>query len=167
MGLAGGQKKLERRLKRNYYYFSREWPYKNVTPRLMAEHYLEDDVTHDARDYKFFCFSGKAKAMFIASDRLSDEETKFDFYDMDGLHLPFTNGHPNASPFPALPVHFKEMQYLAEKLSAGIPHVRVDFYEVNGKVYFGELTFSHWMGMVPFDPPEWDRIFGDWIEIGE
>ena len=86
---------------------------------------------------------------------------------MDFKHLPFTNGHPNAEVAPAKPETFAEMKELAEKLSKGIPHVRVDFYEVNGKAYFGELTFSHWSGFIPFDPPEWDKIFGAWIELPE
>ena len=66
---------------------------------------------------------------------------------------------------PAKPVCFEEMKSLASVLSKGIPQLRVDFYEVNGKVYFGELTFSHWDAMIPFEPEKWDRIFGDWIEL--
>jgi hypothetical protein len=84
---------------------------------------------------------------------------------MDFNHLDFTNGHPNADVYPDPPEKLKLMQELAEKLSVGFPHVRVDFYEVNGKVYFGELTFFHWSGIVPFDPEEWDYKFGSMIEL--
>ena len=153
-------------LGRNHYSVNREWPYKNVRPRIIAEQYMEDEKTAELRDYKFFSFDGETKAMFIASDRASEtEETKFDFFDMDYNHLPFTNGHPNAKVLPEKPEKFDEMHALADKLSVGIPHARIDFYEVNGRVYFGEITFFHWSGMKPFDPPEWDRIFGDWIEL--
>ena len=125
-----------------------------------------EEVEADLKDYKFFCFNGEPKALFIASDRQKkDVETKFDFFDMDFKHLPIKNGHPNAEVPPAKPETFEEMKALAAKLSEGIPHVRVDFYEINGKTYFGEMTFSHWGGMTPFEPEKWDKVFGDWITI--
>ena len=84
---------------------------------------------------------------------------------MEFRHLPFTNGHPNADVMPSKPESFDEMRILAEKLSRDLPHVRVDFYEVNGRAYFGEITFSHWSGFTPFDPEKWDAKFGEWITI--
>ena len=160
------REKIEKSLKLNFYWTAREWPYKNVKPRIIAEEYMEDKITSELRDYKFFCFNGEAKALFVASERQNeDEETKFDFFDMDYNHLQIVNGHPNAKVPPQKPQNFEKMKELAGKLSKGIPHLRVDFYEVNGKIYFGELTFSHWSGMVPFEPAEWDKIFGDWIEL--
>ena len=83
---------------------------------------------------------------------------------MDFNHLPVTNGHPNAKAQPSKPEKFDEMVSVAEMLSSGIPHVRVDLYQADGKVYFGELTFFHWSGMVPFSPDSWDRTFGDFFE---
>lgn len=158
--------KFSRWLKTNYFYQNREWPYKNVKPRIIAEQYMEDESGYELKDYKWFCFNGEPKALFIAADRgMENEETKFDFYDMDFNHLPFTNGHPNASKLPRKPKGFDKMKELAAKLSVGEPHVRVDFYDINGCVYFGELTFYHWSGMVPFEPKEWDYIFGSWIKI--
>ena len=166
LDLKSAEKKLKKFLKRKYFYIWREWPYKNVKPRIIAEKYMEDEKTAELRDYKFFCFNGEAKLLFIATDRqTAGEETKFDFFDMEFNHLPFTNGHPNAEQPPEKPLCFAEMRELAEKLSAGIPHLRVDFYEVNGKVYFGELTFSHWSGMTPFEPEEWDGKLGSWIDL--
>ena len=162
------KEKIERSLKKNYYWSGREWPYKDVKPRIIAEQYMEDTKTEELRDYKFFCFDGIAKALFVATDRQKEgEEVKFDFYDMDFKHLDFKQGHPNAAVSPAKPETFEEMRQLAEKLSQGIPHMRVDFYEVNGKAYFGELTFSHFSGMVPFNPEEWDETFGSWIKLPE
>lgn len=157
--------KIKGCLKHNFFWGEREWPYKNVKPRIIAEVYMEDSSTHELRDYKFFCFNGAVKALFIATERSSKEETKFDFFDAEGNHLPFTNGHPNADTPPALPIHMEEMKALAAKLSQGIPQVRVDFYEVEGKVYFGEMTFFHWSGMVPFVPECWDETFGSWIQL--
>ena len=163
---SAAKQKLEQCLRRNYYWNLREWPYKNVKPQIIAETYMEDPTTQDLRDYKFFCFDGEVKALFIASDRQTEgEETKFDFFDMEYNHLPFQNGHPNAYTLPQKPVCFEEMKQLAATLSKGIPHVRVDFYEVNGKIYFGELTLFHWSGLVPFQPEEWDYTFGSWLTL--
>jgi hypothetical protein len=158
--------KLTRNLARNYYYHGREWVYKNVPPQIIAEKYMVDDSGNDLRDYKFFCFDGRVKAMFIATDRARDDvETKFDFFDMEFNHLPFTNGHPNATIIPKCPASFQKMKELSAKLSKGMPHVRVDLYDINGKVYFGEFTFFHFSGFVPFNPEEWDYTFGDWIKL--
>ena len=156
---------LKRGQKRNYYSKNREWPYKNVPRRIIAEQYMADK-DGELKDYKFFCFNGKPEYMFIASDRFNKgEETKFDFYDMEFNHLPFTNGHPNAFKRIEKPKGFEEMKKLAAMLSANIPHVRVDFYDIDGKIYFGEMTFFHWSGIVPFEPFEWDRKFGDLIKL--
>ncbi len=162
------RKKIQKSLKKNFYWSQREWPYKNVKPRIIAEKYMEDSRSHDLRDYKFFCFDGVVKALFIATDRQdSGSETKFDFFDSEFKHLPLTNGHPNADVTPSKPETFEKMKELAEKLSRKIPQLRVDFYEVDGKVYFGELTFSHWSGLMPFSPEKWDKKFGEWINLPE
>lgn len=160
------KKELTKGLKQDYYLTNREWPYKNVPQRIIAEQYMEDIQTKELRDYKFFCFNGIPKMLFIASDRQNpNEETKFDFYDINFNHLPFTNGHPNSKKIIEQPKNFELMKELAIKLSQNIPHVRVDFYEINGKVYFGELTFSHWSGFTPFNPSEWDKKIGDWLVL--
>lgn len=160
------KQELAKGLKQDYYLTNREWPYKNVPRKIIAEKFMVDEQTHELRDYKFFCFNGTPKMLFIATDRQNPtEETKFDFYDMDFNHLPFTNGHPNSHKPIAKPETFDEMVKLAAILSKNIPHVRVDFYEINGKVYFGELTFSHWSGFVKFEPHEWDKKIGDWLVL--
>lgn len=158
-------KKLSKGLRKNFYYINREWPYKNVRPRIIAEQFMTDG-DGELKDYKIFTFGGEPKFMFIASDRFSEEEeTKFDFFDMNFEHLPFINGHPNAKHVISKPRGFDEMKNLASKLSKGIPQVRVDFYDINGHIYFGEMTFFHWSGIVPFDPQEWDYKFGDYIKL--
>ena len=166
LDMTAANKKINESLRRNYYLHTREWPYKNVKPRILAEQYLEDEKTKELRDYKFFCFDGEPKVLFVATDRQSkQEETKFDFFDMEYNHLDIRNGHPNADVPPEKPRAFEGMRALAAQLSKDIPQVRVDFYEVNGQVYFGELTFFHWSGKVPFEPTKWDGVFGEWIRL--
>lgn len=162
------RKKINHCLKRNYFLNTREWSYKDVQPRIIAEQYMVDESGYELKDYKFFCFDGTPKAMFIATDRGSvGEETKFDFFDMDFKHLPFTNGHPNGAKQPACPESFAKMKDLASMLSKGMPQVRIDFYDINGHIYFGEITLSHWSGLKQFDPEEWDYTFGSWIQLPE
>lgn len=144
-----------------------EWPYKNVKPRIIAEQYMEDKETGELRDYKFFCFNGVVKALFIATDRgVVGDQPKFDFYDADFNHLPFKQGHPHQkNKIIHKPDNFELMKELAAKLSKGEPHERIDLYEINGKVYFGEITFFHFGGIEPFDPEEWDYTFGSWLSL--
>lgn len=156
---------LEEALKKDYSKYNHEYPYQFVKRRILVEQYMEDE-TGELRDFKFFCFDGKPYCLFVATDRGSKtEETKFDFYDMDWNLLPFTNGHPNSGKKMSVPQNFEKMKELASKLSKGIPHVRVDFYNINGKIYFGELTFFHWSGYVPFEPIEWDYKLGSMIKL--
>ena len=162
----GVGRKIKSALKQNYYWAKREWPYKDVKPCVLAEEYMEDSLSHDLRDYKFFCFNGVVRAMFIATDRqVKGEELKIDFFDADFNHLNFTNGEPNANTMPEKPKSFDTMKKIAAVLSKGIPLLRVDFYEVDGRPYVGELTFFHANGMDPFDPEEWDYKFGEWITL--
>ena len=162
------RRNLRKGLKEDYYIDSRDYCYKDIPRKIIAESYMEDAETKELRDYKFFCFDGEPKALFIASGRLQGEDSvTFDFFDMDYNHLPFTNGHPNAKVQPKKPKCFEEMKQLAAQLSKGMPHVRVDFYEVNGHVYFGEFTFSHWSGFMPFKPEVWDYTFGSWLKLPE
>lgn len=158
------KRKLKRCLKRNYYYLGREWPYKDVPPRILAEPYMADRKG-EMKDYKFFCFSGIPRMLYIASDRQTD--VKFDFFDMDFNHLPFINGHINSEKKLEPPEQFEKMKELAGKLSEGFPELRVDFYEVDGRLYFGELTLFHLSGFVPFEPEQWDRILGSWMTLPE
>ncbi len=165
LDLIKAKAKIESSLHTDYYLSGREWPYKNVPRRIIAEKYMEDSKTGELRDYKFFCFNGVVKWLFIATDRQNREEPYFDFFDMDFNHLPMQHGHPNAPVLPEKPEKFELMKELATKLSQGIPHVRVDFYEVDGAVFFGELTFFHHGGWTPFMPEKWDYIFGEEIDL--
>lgn len=145
---------------------NKEYPYHNITPRIIAEEYKEDESGYELKDYKIFCFNGEPKLLFVATDRQMDsEETKFDFYDLQWNHLPFKNGHPNSKRLLEKPKNFEQMLDIARKLSAGIPHVRIDLYNCNGNIYFGEMTFFHNSGMVPFEPLEWDFKLGGLLKL--
>ena len=160
---------LKENLKTDLYVISREWPYKDVPKRIIAEQYIEPESgANDLVDYKFFCFDGEVKGLFVATERQNPhEEVKFDFFDADYCHLPFRQGHDQAKVTPMKPKNFELMKQLAEKLSKGIPHVRVDFYDLGDRVFFGEFTFSHFSGLVPFEPEGWDYYYGNMLRLPE
>ncbi len=159
--------KLKRYLKRNFYITSREWPYKNVKPRIIAEPYMMDASGSELKDYKFMCFNGKVKCLFTCTDRYAQDGLKVTFFDTDWNRLPFERHYPSDPQFIEKPHSFKQMIDLSEKLSKNIPFVRVDFYEIDNKPYFGEMTFYPGSGMEEFTPRKWDDILGDWIELPE
>ena len=166
LDINAAREKINKALRRDYYLYSREWPYKDVKPRIIAENYMEDEKSEELRDYKFFCFDGEVKVFYITSGRKTGDR-RTDFFDLKMNHLDIQDDDKNADIPPEIPKGVDEMIRLAAKLSKGIPHVRVDFYEINGKVYFGELTFFYLSGFVPFVPSQWDEIFGSWITLPE
>ena len=165
LDIPAARRRLRHFWKRHYYDNNREWPYKDVPHRIIAEAYMEDSRCGELRDYKFFTFGGEPKVLYIAQGRGRGEPTVADFFDMDFNHLDFTIDHDMAPVPPEKPECFEEMKRLAAILSEGTPQLRVDFYEVDGKVYFGEMTFFHCSGLHPFHPESWDRTFGDWVKL--
>lgn len=157
--------KLMYSLKNNFYKCGREWPYKNVKPRIIAEEYLKDNKQDELIDYKLMCFNGKVKVSFVCNNRFSKDGLNVTFYDNDWNRMPFERHYPASKTEINKPASFNEMIRLAEKLSENIPFVRVDFYEVNGKIYFGELTFFPGSGMEEFTPEIWDYKLGDWLDL--
>ena len=156
---------LEKRLRRKYYLIEREWPYKNVQPRIIVEK-LIGQSGEDLCDYKFFCFDGQPKLMFIVSNRWGEGGHKADFFDMEGVPVKvYQPGYENSFAPPQLPPCFEQMKELSSILSAEVPHLRVDFYYTNNQIYVGELTFSDSGGYVPFIPDEYNKILGDWIKL--
>lgn len=159
--------KMNKSLKINYFYAGREWVYKNIQPRIIIEKYMEDKNDKELRDYKFYCFDGYVKAILVATNRQSDtEELCFDYFDNKYNHLNLTNHwHPNAKVLPHKPQNFDKMLEIASKLSKNIPHVRVDLYEVNNSIYFGELTFYDMGGYLKIHPDDWDLEWGQLIKL--
>ncbi len=156
------RKNLIKGLQQDYYLTGREWPYKNVPRKIIAEKYMEDE-TGQLRDYKFYCFNGEPKIIMINSDR-EIGKTKADYFDMDFNWIDLKWGYEHALIKPSKPINFKKMKELAVVLSKNIPELRVDFYEVNNKIYFGELTFFDGSGFDKIEPKEWDKKIGDWID---
>ncbi|WP_106460393.1 ATP-grasp fold amidoligase family protein [Anaerococcus sp. Marseille-P3915] len=159
------KRNLRKGLKQDYYLLGREWPYKDVPRKIIAEKYMTDETGTNLKDYKFYCFDGKAKVVGIYQDRNTNKETTGDFFDMDFNWLGFTFNMPNAKIIPSKPDHFEKMKEIAEILSEGIPHVRVDLYLSNDKIYFGELTFFDGSGFDKIEPFEWDVKLGSWINL--
>lgn len=165
LNIAAARKKLRHFLKREYYRYNREWPYLHVKHRIIAEQYMEDQHHGELRDYKFFTFGGEPKVLFIVQGRGEGQRIYADCFDMAFNHLPFSINHPMAPVPPERPACFEEMKRLAALLSEGTPQLRVDFYEADGRVYFGEMTFFHCSGLAGFHPAKWDQIFGDWVTL--
>ena len=156
--------KLQKSMNHNYFYDGREWPYKNVQPKVFAEAYMEDEYG-ELRDYKFFCFNGEPKFCQLISGR--GKKMCIDFFDHDWKHQPFhePSWYPFADIEPSRPKNFEQMWVFARKLAEGKPFSRIDFYDVSGHIYFGEITFFPTGGMGGFDPIEWDYTFGSWIKL--
>lgn len=153
----------ESRLKQNPYLLGREYPYRDVPPRIYAEQYMVPAGDSDINDYKFFCFDGKPEILFVATERSTD--CKFDFFDMDFNHLDIDNIHPQSGKPIEKPKTFEQMKQLAAKLSQGMKFVRIDLYEIDGKLWFSEFTIYHAGGFWPMSPVEWEYKLGDLIRI--
>lgn len=164
MDLSVVRKKIEKSMKTNYYYHGREWPYRNVRPRILAESYLEDMDNGELRDYKWYCFHGVPKLMAIFCGRAIGATTA-DYFDCSYQPIDMTWGYPKAETAPEKPKNFEKMMQLAGRLSKDVPFLRVDFYEVNGKVYMGELTFFDGSGFDLIEPQKWDEKMGTWITL--
>ncbi len=149
-------------LKTNFYDRYYEWAYKSIKPRLILEQMLLDTSGDIPYDYKFFCFHGHPKFVQVEIDRFSDHTRNF--FDLNWTPMPVTKGLPRSRKSIDPPQKLSEMITLAEKLSTGIPFVRVDFYALP-EVYFGEMTLYPAAGYKKFDPPEWDTIIGSWLHI--
>ena len=156
---------LEKSLQSDIYMKYREWPYKDVPKRIIAEKYMVDESGTELKDYKFFCFNGEPKYMLLVSGRQAGKK-RFDYFDLNWNHLPVHDvGCPGAERLPAKPDNFEEMIFIAKKLSKGMTHVRVDLYNINCKIFFGELTFFDGSGLCVYDPREWDFKFGQFLKL--
>lgn len=161
------KKRLYKNWNRDYYLYSREWPYKGLKKRIIAEPLLKDPDCPYLRDFKFYCFNGEPKIFYITSDKGGTLPTRQDFFDIEGNHLEIQDKHYTSNPIttPALPKQMDLMVDLSRKLSKDTYHLRVDFYEIEGKVYCGELTFYEAGGYCEFVPEKYNKILGDWIKL--
>ena len=159
------KKRINKSLKLNYYYAGREWPYKNVKPRIIIEKYMVDESGYELKDYKFFCFNGKVKLFKIDFNRATRHRANY--FDKSGKLLMFGEQvcPPDYNKTLSMPHNLTKMIKLAEKLSNSLPFLRVDFYEIGKQVLFGELTFYPNSGNGKFVPEKWDRILGNYINL--
>ena len=143
----------------------RQWTYKGIERCIFVEQFIEDDKFDCLADYKFYCFNGEAKAIYVTINRFT--KMSVSMYDMDWNLMPFEHIHPNRGDKVPKPKNLQLMKELAEKVAKFVdnPYVRVDFYETNGRVYFGEITFYPESGMCYFKPEEWDYTMGSWMDI--
>lgn len=156
---------LKERLKNNGYWYGREWPYKNVKPCIIAKKYMEDSISKDIKDYKFFCFNGSMEFFDIDIDRFI--EHRANYYDRNGNFLPFGKTYcpPDYTKKIEMPKNLDKMIELAETISHNTVLSRIDFYEIDGQVYFGEITFYPGSGFSPFTDEKWDYKLGDMIDL--
>lgn len=156
---------LKKSLQYDYYLLGREWPYKNVERKILAEKYMTDG-DNDLDDYKIHNFNGIPKVILVCRDRFKESPMIDDFYSDRWELLDVKRpGHPNSPEPMDPPAELQEMLRLSKILSKDIPFLRVDFYTSNHKVYFGELTFFPASGVCKFEPEKWDHEFGDWIKL--
>lgn len=181
LNLEEAREKLDTALKRDFYRAGREWSYKNVPRRIIAEEYLiprrggvqtncrgeliADTDDGELLDYKMMCFDGRVRCSFVCSERFSKDGLKVTFFDRNWNRMPFERHYPSSDIPIEKPIKYAEMIALAEELSKGIPFVRVDFYVVGERIYFGELTLYPGCGFEEFKPEKWDMILGKWIHI--
>ena len=160
---------LEKHLKKNYYWIRREWPYKNVKPRILAEKYMDSLGKTESVEYKITCMWGEAKVVTVCTGIAHDtfDKRHNDNFDKELRRLPWYAYYTNTDREVNFPNQIRDIINYAEKLSTGIPQVRVDFYIHNDEVFFGEMTFYTWGGFIHFTPPEWDQIMGEWLRLPE
>ncbi len=160
------KKKLDTCLKRDYYLSGREWPYKNIDRKILAEPYIEPDKgKNELIDYKFMVFNGKVKCSFTCTDRFSSTGLKVTFFDREWNVLPFDRKYPRSKEKINKPQNYDWMLEMAERIAHEWRFARVDFFETNGKTYLGEVTFYPGSGMERFYPEEWDYKLGSWLEL--
>ena len=156
------KRKINKALKRNFYYIAREWPYKNVKPRIICEKFISDKDT-TPNDYKVLCFNGKAKLVEVHIDRFGNYKRYF--YDEKWNKTKISQDNTISDYIYEKPILFENMIQLSEKLAANMYHVRVDWFIVSNKLYLGEMTLYHGAGFDPFDKEEDDYLLGSWIKL--
>ena len=151
-------------MRSNFYWRGREWPYKNVEPKIVCEKYMVDESGNQLKDYKIFCFNGEPRLVQVDYDRFTNHRRNL--YDLEWNYLHASIGYPS-DPQVVIPKPqcLDGMLSVARRLSEGFTHVRVDLYNINGQVYFGELTLYHGSGFETFLPNELGHELGRWIDL--
>ena len=159
------QKKINKNLKEKFFWQSREWPYKNVKPRIIAEEFLENKSKEEIVDYKYYCFDGKPKVLDVCSNR--SKKLNESYFDCDWNKIDVTEGGSERDDNLKKPENLELMNEIAAKLSTGIPTARIDLYNIDGKIYFSEITLYSAGGFEKFTPEEFDLKLGKYIDISK
>lgn len=157
---------INKSLKRDFYLIAREWPYKDVPRRIIAEEYIDELGSDDLLDYKIYCFHGEPKITVVCSERFSETGTRMDYYDenWEFMNISVPHYEPSNKDFKK-PPHYEEMIALSKQLSKEFPFLRVDFYDVNNRLYIGELTLYPGAGFIKIEPIEYDYKMGEWLHL--
>lgn len=164
LDIANSKKQLAQWMKKNWYWYGREWPYKNLKPQIVCEEFISED-NKIPNDYKIMCFNGKAKLIELHIDRFGDHTQ--DFYDINWDKTGISQGNTRSNKTIEKPSCLKEMLDYSEVLAKDTYHVRIDWYEVSGKLYFGEITLFDASGFDPFDNTEDNLMLGSWINLDQ
>lgn len=157
---------MRKSLRRNFYAVTREWPYKHVKPRIIAEQLLEVSSDENLADYKVHNFNGVPKVILVCRNRFAETGLTEDIFDTGWTHIDVRRpGHPNSPTLESKPDTLETMLKLSERLSKDFPFMRTDFYSIGEKVFFGEITLYPASGSAPFDPKNYDDIIGKWLDI--
>lgn len=168
LNISDAKKKLKKWMKRNWYWLGREWPYKQVKPRIICEEFIDQDDGDELRDYRFFCFNGEPKFITVDFSITNKKKTRRNLYDLDWNLMDAEISYPKELDFKVKkPEKLDEMINLSKKISANIPHVRVDFYYIKNKIIFGEMTFYHQNGLGQIRPPEFNYKVGSWLKLSD
>lgn len=160
--------KINKALKQNYFHQLREWPYKDVKPKIIIEKYMELKENTKMIDYKFFCFNGEPKFIYVSQGLEEHQTAHISFFDMDFNREKFRRkDYKEFDEIPQKPVNFEKMKELAKILAKETNFVRVDFYEIAEEIYFSELTFFPCGGFLPFEPEKYDEILGKLLKLPE
>lgn len=160
------RERLTNALNVNYYLRSREWPYKNVKPRIIVEKYMEECGGDDLIDYKFYCFNGEPKFLYISQGLANHATARINFVTLNWEKAEFKrDDFAEFETLPPKPLNFDKMIEFSKKLSQNIPFLRVDFYNIGGHIYFSELTFFPGAGFTPFNPNVWNYKIGEYIKL--
>jgi hypothetical protein len=165
--IEAARKKINKSLKRNYYYYGREWVYKNVKPRIICEKYMVDESGIELKDYKFMCFNGEPKLIQVMSGR-GNGRYFLNHFDLEWNEIEIPRKKlKKGSPSPSKPKNLREMIEISKVLSKDFPFIRIDLYETEKGIYFGEITFFPVSGFMDFANEKHDYLLGSWIDLSK
>ncbi|MBQ8592498.1 MAG: glycosyl transferase [Lachnospiraceae bacterium] len=159
------RKRIKKAYGRSFYSAYREWPYKNVKPRIIAEKFMVDESGNDLKDYKVMCFGGRAELIKVHQNRFNDDRHTQDFYDRNWNNMHIVQKTLNRADWDVeRPKNLEELLRLSEVLAKDMKHARIDWYVIGEAIYFGEITFYSSSGLIPFDE-RGEKLLGDLLQL--